>query len=271
MLKTPNYKSKNAVLFFGRGNSKLPPDVATFSIPAGYTCPGAKACLAKFDRGKRKIVDGLHQEHRCFAASMEAARPNVRVSTDRNWQLLKHARTTEAMVALIKKSMLPAYWSKIRVHVHGDYYNMAYFLAWMEVARQHPDRLFYSYTKSLDYWIKAKTLVPNNFVLTASRGGKFDHLIDEHKLREAIVVFHEDEAKALGLEIDHDDSHAMRDDGKNFALLLHGMQSKGSKAAAALKRLRAEGVKFSYGKTPLVKSPKRKKAVVSASPIRIFK
>ena len=246
MLNLPN--SDPGHLFFGRGNSKLPPDVATFSIPAGFTCPGANECLSKFDRNKRKLVDGPNQQHRCFAASTEAIRPSVRKSLDRNWALLKRARTTENMVALIMRSMLPAYWSKIRVHVHGDYYNMAYFLAWMEVARQHPERLFYSYTKSLEYWVAAMSLVPKNYVLTASRGGKFDHLIEKHNLREAVVVYHPEEAEALGLEIDHDDSHAMLDDGKNFALLIHGQGAKGSRHSAARKRLIKENISFSYGR-----------------------
>ena len=85
----------------------------------------------------------------------------------------------------------------------------------------------------------------DNFVLTASYGGRDDHLIDDptFNLRSAKVVFSEAEAEKLGLEIDHDDSHAarpsMRD--KDFALLIHGTQPKGSEAATALKELKGKG------------------------------
>lgn len=234
------------LLFFGKGNSKIADNIATFSIPAGYTCPGALDCYAKFDRVKRKLIDGPHQKHRCFAASLEAARTSVRVSTDRNWQRLKTARSVENMTALIKMSLPPAWFSAVRVHAAGDFYNRQYFTAWMLAAEANPDRLFYAYTKSLDFWMELRALVPTNFVLTASRGGKHDRLIDEHNLREAIVVYHPEEAEALGLEIDHDDSLAMNPAVQKYALLLHGMGAKGSKHAAAVKRMRDENIKYSY-------------------------
>lgn len=242
--------SDPGLLFFGKGNAKLPPNVATFSIPAGYTCPGAMDCLARFDRGKRKVVDGKGQQHRCFAASMEAAFSTVRLSTDRNWQRLKTAKTVEVMVALITNSLPPPYYDVIRVHVHGDYFSFDYMLAWLEVARCHPERLFYSYTKSLHFLVKAMDagLVPSNFVFTASRGGKFDHLIDERGLREAVVVYHPEEAEVLGLEIDHDDMLARDPEVGKFSLLIHGTQPAKSKGAAAIKRLKKEKVKFSYGR-----------------------
>ena len=87
-------------------------------------------------------------------------------------------------------------------------------------------------------------------VLTASRGGRLDHMIDEHNLRESVVVYSEQEADDLGLVIDHDDSHAaIRSQCNNsFALLIHGIQPKGSKASEAIQELKKNKVKFSYGK-----------------------
>ena len=79
--------------------------------------------------------------------------------------------------------------------------------------------------------------MPENLVLTASRGGKYDDLIDLHAWKEAVVVYSEKEAKDKGLEIDHDDTHAAF--GKdNFALLIHGTQPKGSAASEALKQIK---------------------------------
>ena len=48
----------------------------------------------------------------------------------------------------------------------------------------------------------------------------------------------------MGLEIDHDDTHAFESD-ESFALLLHGTQPAGSEAADALKVLKKKG-KGSY-------------------------
>jgi hypothetical protein len=61
----------------------------------------------------------------------------------------------------------------------------------------------------------------------------------------SVVVFHPDEADALGLEIDHDDTHAAIG-SDSFALLIHGTQPKGSDASAAIKQLKAEQIRYSY-------------------------
>jgi hypothetical protein len=91
--------------------------------------------------------------------------------------------------------------------------------------------------------------------LTASRGGRLDHKIDEYNLREAIVVYSQKQADDLGLVIDHDDSHAAipSQRSNSFALLIHGQQPKGSDASKAIKELKANKVKFSYSKksTPI--------------------
>jgi hypothetical protein len=76
--------------------------------------------------------------------------------------------------------------------------------------------------------------------LNASKGGKLDNMIDQYNLKYAEVVYSEQEAKEKGLEIDHDDSHAY-DFNHSFALLIHGTQPKGSKAAAAKSLLAKQG------------------------------
>lgn len=225
------------LLTFSRGNAKLGADIHTFSLPAGYSCPGALKCLSRADRKSGTITDGPLTEFRCFAASAEAVYPAVRISRWSNFELLKAAKTREAMRDLIADS-LPNKATIIRVHVSGDFFSEDYFLAWMDVASARPDIRFYAYTKSLPFWRKLQEFVPENFVLTASLGGKFDDYAAGFKT--ARVVFSEEQAAALGIEIDHDDTHAY--DGKeDFALLLHGVQPKGTAAAAALNQLKKEG------------------------------
>ena len=70
-------------------------------------------------------------------------------------------------------------------------------------------------------------------------------MIEEFGLRSAKVVFSQQEADDLGLEVDNDDSHACDPTRANqdFALLIHGVQPKGSKAAEALKILKRNEVK----------------------------
>lgn len=231
------------LLRFPQGNAKLDNNIHTFSLPAGYSCPGADACLTKADRYTGKVTDGYNQAFRCFAASQEAAFPEVRKARWHNYDLLRQAKTREGMRDLILQS-LPAKARLVRVHVSGDFFNEEYFLAWMDVARLRPDVRFYAYTKSVHLWRRLQEWVPTNFVLTASMGGKYDTLT--RGLKTATTVFSIEEARSLGLEVDHDDSHAHTGTA-NFANLLHGTQPKGSAAAAAFKRLRAAG-KGGYNK-----------------------
>jgi hypothetical protein len=233
------------LLKFSRGNAKLDKNTATFSLPAGHSCPGAMDCLSKADRTTGKITDGAHTQFRCFAASQEASFTSVRESRWRNYTLLQEAKTRAKMRDLILASV-PKQVEYVRIHISGDFFNMTYLDAWLDVARALPEQVFYAYTKSLHLWKDRLEELPSNFRLTASRGGRFDEKITELGLTEAVVIFHPDEA--MGRKIDHDDSLARSEHRESFALLIHGTQPKGSKAASALKRLKAENIKFSYSK-----------------------
>jgi hypothetical protein len=190
-------------------------------------------------------------EFRCFSASQEVQYTNTYNLRKRNFDALRGMDHSDEMAKEINH-VLPKKAGVIRIHVAGDFFNFKYFLAWCKVARMNPDVLFYAYTKSLMFWVKgeASDLIPDNLVLTASRGGRLDHLIELENLRETIVVHSEEEAAKLGLEIDHDDSHAANPENRqnNFALLIHGTQAKGSAAAEALKILKRNKVRHSYSR-----------------------
>lgn len=225
-------------LSFSKGNAKLGRAIHTFSLPSGHTCPGARDCLAKVPRLGGQLQDGKATVFRCFAASQEAMYPSVRQSRWNNFDLLR-GLSSEQMTELILAS-LPSDAQIVRVHVAGDFFSQAYFCAWMRAAAQRPEVLFYAYTKSVKTWLANREVVPSNFKLTASEGGTHDHLIKEHQLKHATVVFSPEQAERLGLAIDHDDSLAYGQDG-SFALLLHGTQPKGSEAAKSLSALKAQG------------------------------
>jgi hypothetical protein len=117
----------------------------------------------------------------------------------------------------------------IRIHVGGDFYSQPYFDAWLNVAMLNREIRFYAYTKSLPFWVSRLDSIKlgeyQNMELIASRGGTKDKLIDEYGLKEAVVVYSEQEAKERNLEIDYTDYLACY--GKeSFALLIHGTQPK---------------------------------------------
>jgi len=245
------------MLKFGKGNAKLDKLVHTFSLPAGKTCPGALDCksMAIESNGNRTIKDGPHTKFRCFAASQEVLYTNTYEARLFNLNALKACGKGQSgqnkMTKLILSS-LPKKAKYIRVHVSGDFFAQSYFNTWLCVATVTPKVLFYAYTKSLPLWVAKLGWIPNNFVLTASIGGKFDDLIAQHNLRSARVVYSEDEANQLGLTIDHDDSLAMTNSG-DFALLLHGSQPAQSEAAKAWSKLRKAG-KSGYNSKNKVKA-----------------
>ena len=211
------------------------PKVYTFSLPSGYSCPFASDCLSKAHRDTGEITDSKSTEYRCFSASMESRRVNTRKQRWHNFDLLKH-QDLESMVDLIIDS-LPIDATIIRVHVGGDFFNEKYFQAWSIVARLNPNKIFYAYTKSIPYWINNIDLIPGNFILNASYGGRMDSLIDQYNLKSAIVVFSEQEAIDNGLEIDDDERHAIVGT-TSFALLIHGTQPKDSNASHAIKEIK---------------------------------
>jgi hypothetical protein len=260
-----------SLLSFGNGNAKLDQAIFTFSLPAGHSCPNADACKSTADRKTGYIKDGPRTEFRCYAASMEARHSSVRRSRWNNFEALRACRSTDEMVSLILES-LTAFAGYVRVHDSGDFYSESYLVAWMEVARRRPRTTIYAYTKALPFWVAHLDEIGDghspgqlaNFVLTASYGGTHDHFIEQHGLRYARVVYSEAEAEDLGLEIDHDDSHATRH-GPSFSLLIHGTQPQGSLAAKAVSELRAQG-EFGYGEKADVIRAKH-----GLSPVRVVR
>lgn len=225
--------------------------VYSFDLLSGRTCPFAKLCRSKVKEidGKRKIVDGPHTRFRCFSASQEATYTNVYKLRKHNTEILTAMKDNQEIFDMLNSS-LPKNAGVVRIHVAGDFFNQDYFDAWVMVAMANPNVLFYAYTKSLRYWVSRIAVIPANMILTASEGGSEDNLIEEYNLRKAVVVYSEQSAAELGLEIDHTDEHAANPEMANedFALLLHGIQPAGSEAAEAIREMKRNGVEFAYSR-----------------------
>ena len=217
--------------------------VYSLDLLSGWSCPSAKDCLSKvieLPTGKKAIKDGPETEFRCFSASQEVMFPGVYKRRKHNYDTLRGLHLND-MIHELNQSM-PYNLGICRIHVAGDFFNSDYMFAWINMAIRHSDRLFYAYTKSLKYWLKYIDWIEqlDNFILTASYGGRDDDLIFTHGLRHCNVVGSEAETH---LPIDHDDSHAARPSQRHnsFSLLIHGTQPKGSEAAEALKKLKGKG------------------------------
>ena len=253
-------------LKFSTGNAKLGKRLI-FSLPAGYTCPNAGHCKTFADRVTGKVLDlpqsahATGEEYRCFAAMSEARSKQCRDARWYNWNAIKETLYGEGVQdpqGALEDTISYGIWQHngkkfkynlCRIHESGDFWSEIYFKAWLEVARQHPEIKFYAYTKQLSYWLNAKDDIPSNLFLTASVGGNLDPLLSKYRhvfKRIAHVVYTEQEASDLGLEIDHDDTHCFGD--KPFALLVHGVQRKGSLASEAISKRKREGTWTGYSK-----------------------
>ena len=150
-------------------------EVYEWNLPTGTTCPFALECKVTVDRitGKFDIKRG---QYKCYAASPERF-PAVREHRWRNFELVKEGI----------KPIIPKDCKAIRVHASGDFFNQKYFDMWIEIAKENPSIEIWAYTKSLQYWVNRINDIPNNFILTASYGGRQDELIEKHNLKNVIV------------------------------------------------------------------------------------
>lgn len=229
--------------------------VFSFDLLSGWSCPFAHECLAKVEvvtidgKKTKKLKDGKDAHIRCFSASQEVIYTNVYNMRKSNMDLIRKEQSVESMAVLINES-IPVNAGIIRIHVAGDFLNQNYFDAWLSVALNNPDKLFYAYTKSLPYWVNNIAIIPDNMILTASKGGRADHMIEQYNLRSVIVVNSNYQAKKLKLKVDHTDECAARPNlkHKDFALLIHGIQQAGTKASKAISRMKKGNIKFSYNR-----------------------
>ena len=147
--------------------------VVSFNLPAGgyevegksyITCPGADACLSL-----------------CYARQGTFLfKGSKRVRIDNHQMLLTTyaTRGLDGVIDILDEAVknVTKTVAVIRMHDSGDFFKKWYAQAWMEVVKRHPYILFYAYTKSFPMF--KGMVIPNNFRVTYSFGGKFDSQID---------------------------------------------------------------------------------------------
>lgn len=181
-----------------KGNSELASiGVYTWSIPAltadsevnGFmkTCPQAGVCAALcYARWGRYLFGNVKKAHtrnldrylinrEQWKADMitelqaKRFRPTG-VAHDVNWPVRSDFSWWQATGA-----------RSVRIHDAGDFFDDQYLRDWLEVAAATPDVVFYAYTKSVTIYRAAEALelVPANFVIIFSMGGRQDELVDK--------------------------------------------------------------------------------------------
>jgi len=147
-----------------------------FNLPTGHTCPSALVCKISVDRKTGKFNDESSR-FRCYAASAE------RYPTARKRRWLNYDYVAAGGVVDI-----PYKCKRVRIHQSGDFFSQEYLDMWLGVCENNPLVEFWAFTKSINFWIKRLGRMPRNLTLTASYGGKHDHLIKHYGLKSIKVV-----------------------------------------------------------------------------------
>lgn len=175
-LLTQNSKIKNS----SHGESV----VFNFGIPAFLSKTGEKTCP----------MAGVCASG-CYAKSGAYLFSNVAKKFEQRFEASKSqdfGLMIQADLNKIKNKYLGKKNILIRIHDSGDFYSQVYFESWLDIIQTNPDLKFYAYTKQVAMIKEATSLLPSNFKVIFSFGGKQDALIDTAKDRHSLVFESQD-------------------------------------------------------------------------------
>lgn len=189
--------------------------VFNFGIPAfqastGFkTCPNAGVCASG-----------------CYARSGTYRFSNVAKAYEAKLALTFSPDFVPIMIGeILEKYRKNRKVTYIRIHDSGDFYNEAYMRRWFEVMQYFintPDIKFYAYTKMIEMFNTHKSIIPSNFTLIYSYGGKQDHLINPNTDRHSKVFQSDTELLEQGyINANNNDLIALGPNPK-IGLVYHG-------------------------------------------------
>ena len=190
-----------------KGNSELASiGVYTWSIPAltadsevnGFmkTCPQAGVCAALcYARSGRYLFGNVKKAHTRNLDRYLINREQWKADMITELQAKRFRPTGVAHEVSWPVRSDFAWWQStgarsVRIHDAGDFFDDQYLRDWLEVAAATPDVVFYAYTKSVTMYRAAEALglVPANFVVIFSMGGRQDELVDRMRERTAMTT-----------------------------------------------------------------------------------
>ena len=183
--------------------------IFNFTLPAlqtkeGFkTCPNASACaVGCYARQGAYVFSNVAKKHHAnFAATLSPTFIN---------DMLQE-------INKLKPDL-------IRIHDSGDFYNESYLQSWLTIIKITPKVKFYAYTKMISLFKKyqANNLLPINFTIIYSLGGKEDHLIDQNIDRHSKVFNNLTDLENQGyIDTSKDDTKALGINNK-IGLVYHG-------------------------------------------------
>jgi hypothetical protein len=175
----------------------------------GWTLPAHNVILSngtKFNTCPSAGVCGAF----CYAKNGTYNFPNVKKAHLQKLELVLY--TPEVFECLMLEELKqPKYKGKyIRIHDAGDFFSYDYACIWLRIAEANQNITFYTYTKEVVLFkFKLKELIPSNFIIIYSFGGKEDEHIDRDNDRHSDVFMNYEQMIAEGYnDIGEDDKQS---------------------------------------------------------------
>lgn len=213
--------------------------VASFDLPAGYTCPMAYLCQTYSHKTSGKMTHGINAKFTCYASKAESCYPNTRLMRWSNFEL---TRDIESFVARINYILSFDKIGIMRIHSSGDFYNYAYFQTWTKITQENQNVTFFGYTKMAKFAKENQDSNQDNFRVVYSMGGKQDSYAIENNLQTCTVITPDmkinkngtkflNEVKtqyygvnvweSIACEVESSDDFDFVMSGKSFGIILH--------------------------------------------------
>jgi len=122
---TKAFSSQQLRMYIGGGNTKLGPQVQTFSLPSGVTCPGKTELCA----------------YHCYMRNLEDFRNHLSILAYHNLWATKQPEFEQDMIDSLVSGLL-------RLHVGGDFYSPKYVRMWYNILSIRSDITMWTYTRS---------------------------------------------------------------------------------------------------------------------------
>ena len=190
--------------YFSYNNHKLRKQrIRLFNLPAGKTCPQAGECADY-----------------CYAQKGFYIMPAVKAFRAKSLELTLNSELFKTQINRELKTHKD--WTTARLHDSGDFYYTHYLLDWIQIALKNKDHLFYAYTKSVEMVKQQSHIIPDNFRIIFSYGGKQDNLINPETDRHAKIFKTKKELEKAGyVDCSKDDLLTATTDSLKIGLIFH--------------------------------------------------
>ena len=192
-----------------------------------WTLPALTASV--LDKGELKVMKTCPMAGACanacyacqggyvFKSSMVAHTRNLQYYLDDSDSL-----ALDIIDQIKRKKSIRAF----RIHDSGDFFNREYAMWWLNIINQFPSITFYAYTKNVSMFkaMKLEGIIPANFTIIYSYGGKQDNLINPKIDRHAkVFATHEDMIEAGYADTTKTDEKASQANVLKIGLVYHGV------------------------------------------------